>query len=212
MSLNFFALQLYCFGSPSLLPLASFSIAAGSFFQKDAGSSAHYILNRTPVSNKLVKESQAAAKEDIYFVGICRWHPTVPLFSPIAVYKERCSTLHFLSIQIPPWPSLASCCGPHLIQDDVSGLQGRQQNWTRLPPDTGQTTRYSTNTSLGYISWPTGSAIAESKQNSHSEVTNFLCSGASVVEQTPDQRPRVPLLPSTRTAKKYEVYSLKVRT
>ena len=53
--------------------------------------SAHYILSRTPVSNKLVKESQAAT-EDIYFVGICRRHRTVPLFSPILRYP-RCSAL-----------------------------------------------------------------------------------------------------------------------
>ena len=40
---------------------------------------------------------------------------------------------------------------PHLITDDGAGLQGRQQNCTRLPPDTGQTTRPRESTSLHYI-------------------------------------------------------------
>ena len=37
-----------------------------------------------------------------------------------------------------------------------------------------------------YISWPTGTAIAESKQNPLSEVTTPLCFGTSMVERTPN--------------------------
>lgn len=76
---NFNVFKLYCFGLLLLLTLALFSMAA--FL------SAHYTLSRTPDSNKLVKDSQAAT-EDIYFVGICRRHPTVPFFSPILRYPR----------------------------------------------------------------------------------------------------------------------------
>ena len=38
-----------------------------------------------------------------------------------------------------------------------------------------------------HISWPAGTVITESKQRSLSKVTTLLCSGASVVEWTPDQ-------------------------
>ena len=63
----------------------------------------------------------------------------------------------------PQWPPLASCCGLHPIQDDGAGLRGQQRNCTRLPPNTGQTTCPSKSTLLIYVSWPTGSPIAESK-------------------------------------------------
>ena len=65
----------------------------------------------------------------------------------------------------PPWPQLASYCGPHPIQDDGAGLQGCQRNCTRLPPNTGQTTCPSERTWLIYISWPPDTVIAESKQS-----------------------------------------------
>ena len=68
----------------------------------------------------------------------------------------------------------ASCCGPYLTQDDGAGLQGRQRKHTCLPPVTGQTSRSSTSTLLYNISWPTGTAIAESKQSSLSKVTTSL--------------------------------------
>ena len=61
------------------------------------------------------------------------------------------------------WPPLASCCGPYPTQDDGAGLRGRQRNCTRLPPNTGQTTRLSESTSPIYISWPMGTPTAESK-------------------------------------------------
>ena len=32
-----------------------------------------------------------------------------------------------------PWVPLASCCGPHPIQDNGAGLQGHQRNYNRLP-------------------------------------------------------------------------------
>ena len=86
-----------------------------------------------------------------------------------------------------PWPSLVSCCGPHPIQDDGAELQGRQQNCTSLPSNTGQTTRPSESTLLIYISWLAGTPIAESKQSPLSELVTLLCFGTSVVERTPDQ-------------------------
>ena len=78
---------------------------------------------------------------------------------------------------------MASYYNLHPIQDDDTGLQGHQQNCIHLPPNTGQTTRPSMSTSLHYISWPTGTAITDSKQRLHSEVTAPLCSGATVVEK-----------------------------
>ena len=85
------------------------------------------------------------------------------------------------------WHPLASSCGLHAIQDDGAGLQGCQRNCTHLPPNTGQTTRPSTSTSLHYIRWPAGNGITESKQSSLSEAATLLCSGTSAVDQTPDQ-------------------------
>ena len=58
-------------------------------------------------------------------------------------------------------------------------IQGHKQNCTRLPLNTGQTTRPSESTLLHYISWPAGAH--------HWEQIALLCSGASVVERTPDQ-------------------------
>ena len=49
------------------------------------------------------------------------------------------------------------------------------------------TTRANMSTSLYYISWPAGTAIAESKQSLLSKVSPLLCSGSSVVEWSPDQ-------------------------
>ena len=83
----------------------------------------------------------------------------------------------------PTWPSLASCCGPHLIQDDGVGLPGCQQNWTHLLPNTGQTRHPSVSTLLYYSGWPAGTPITECKE-SHtslfwhlSGVTNGSMSG-----------------------------------
>ncbi|XP_030298124.1 psychosine receptor-like [Sparus aurata] len=50
-----------------------------------------------------------------------------------------------------------------------------------LPPNTCQTTCPSESTSLYDISWPAGTAIAECKQRSLSEVETLLCYGASLV-------------------------------
>ena len=78
-----------------------------------------------------------------------------------------------------------------------TGRKGRQQNCTRLPPNTGQTSRLSESTSLYYISWPAGNAIAESKQNPLGEVATLLCFGASVLEQ---------LLTNVRTAESLSIF------
>ena len=53
-------------------------------------------------------------------------------------------------------------------------------------------------TSLNYISWPAGTLITESKQRSLSEMTTLLCSGASVLEPTPNQCQDSHLLQKTR--------------
>ena len=90
----------------------------------------------------------------------------------------------FSRVTHPPWPPLASCCGPHLIKDDGTGPQGRQQNCTRLPPNTGQIARPGKSISLIYVSWLTGIAI---KQSTLSKVVTLLCFGTSVVKRTPDQ-------------------------
>ena len=50
----------------------------------------------------------------------------------VAAYPERCSAPRFRSTQIlhpPPWPPLASCCGPHPIQDDGAGLRDSSLFW-----------------------------------------------------------------------------------
>ena len=89
---------------------------------------------------------------------------------------------------VTPPPPLTSCRSLHPIQDDAASHHDRQRNCTHLPPNTGQTTRSSAGSSLHYISWLAGTAIAESKQRSLSaEVMTLLCSGAPVVEQSPDQ-------------------------
>ena len=103
---------------------------------------------------------------------------------PLQHITEHCSAPRFQSTQIwppPLWPPLASCCGPHTIQDDGAGLQGHQWNCTCLPPNTGQTTRTRESTSL---SWLAGTAIAESKQSPLSKAVTLLSSGASVVDQS----------------------------
>ena len=64
---------------------------------------------------------------------------------------------------------------------NVTGLQGCQQNWIHLPPNTGQTT-----CPVLYYIWPTGTTIVQSKQRSLSELTTLLSPGSSVVEPTPD--------------------------
>ena len=56
-----------------------------------------------------------------------------------------------------------------------------------LRPNTGQTTCPSESTSLIYISWPTGTPMADSKQSPLSRVATLLCFGTSVVGQTPNQ-------------------------
>ena len=87
----------------------------------------------------------------------------------------------------PPWLPLASCCSPHTIQDDGTGLQGLQRNCTDVTPNTGLTTCPRASTSLHIINWPAGTAITENKQKSLSKVKTLLCSGHSVVTWTPDQ-------------------------
>ena len=67
------------------------------------------------------------------------------------------SDLHWLPVQLTS-------------EDDGTGLQGHQRNCTHLSPNTGQTTCPRVSTSLQYISWRAGTAIAESKQMSLSEV------------------------------------------
>ena len=68
-------------------------------------------------------------------------------------------------------PVLAS----HQIQDNGTGLQGCQRNCPYLPPSVSQTPRPSSSAPLNYLSWPAGTAIAKSKQRSHSKVTTLLC-------------------------------------
>ena len=79
-------------------------------------------------------------------------------------------------------------------QDDGAGLQGRQRNCARLPPNTGQTTRPSANTSLHYISWAGGTAIGEREQRSLSKFTTLFwdLSGAKNSRPMSGQQSRSP--------------------
>ena len=76
-------------------------------------------------------------------------------------------------------PSMCETCSVYTmwqrssyqIQDNGTGLQGCQQNCPYLPPSISQTPRPSLSAPLNYLSWPAGTAIAKSKQRSHSKVT-----------------------------------------
>ena len=85
-----------------------------------------------------------------------------------------------VSLSTLMWAFMVDDC----IQDDGAGLQGSQQNCNHLPPNICQTVHP---TSLYYICWRAGYAIAESKERSLREVATLLCSGASLVERTPTQ-------------------------
>ena len=78
---------------------------------------------------------------------------------PVCATKPPCFNLPKFSHVTP---LLRDLYCPHPIQNDVTGLQGQQWNCTRLPPNSGQTTR----PLLYYISWLAGTASAESKQSS----------------------------------------------
>ena len=107
----------------------------------------------------------------------------------IALYPEHCSAPCFQYTQIVPcdppplWPKLSSCCSSHFIQDEGTGLQGRQRNCTHLPPNSGQSMRPSTGTLLYCISRLADTTIAENKPRFLSIVMTLFCSGDSVVER-----------------------------
>ena len=120
-----------------------------------------------------------------------------------------CSPPRFQSFQIfpynppPLWLPLASCCGPHLIQGDGAGLQGRQCNCTHLPPNTAQNSSPSASTLLYYISWLSVTPIAESKQRSLSESQLF---SVLMLQQGNE------LLPNVRTAESLAIFCKRLKT
>ena len=77
----------------------------------------------------------------------------------------------------PTWHPLACCCGPHPIQNDGAGLQGCQRNCIHLLVRPHAPA--SESTLLIYISWPTGTPIAESKQSPLNEVVTLLIFGTN---------------------------------
>ena len=87
---------------------------------------------------------------------------------PVCATKPPCFNLPKFSHVTP---LLRDLYCPHPIQNDVTGLQGQQWNCTRLPPNSGQTTR----PLLYYISWLAGTASAESKQSSLRKVATWYC-------------------------------------
>ena len=86
----------------------------------------------------------------------------------------------------PPWPPLTSCWGPHPIPDDGAGLQGRQQVYvqTLVRPLTPERALHSSTSRRVQCCWYHRWEQTELLR----EVTTLLCSGASEVERTPDQR------------------------
>ena len=136
------------------------------------------------------------------------WTPSL-CYKTAAAYPERCSAPCFQSAQIvpcdtppPPWPPLASCCGLHQIQDDNTGLQGRQWNCAHLPPNTGETTRHparalGSTTSAGRLVPP--SLTANKARSADRRITRHLPQKTqdSLVLSSP--RPHMPCLPPFRS-------------
>ena len=136
------------------------------------------------------------------------WTPSL-CYKTAAAYPECCSAPCFQSAQIvpcdtppPPWPPLASCCGLHQIQDDNTGLQGRQWNCAHLPPNTGETTRHparalGSTTSAGRLVPP--SLTANKARSADRRITRHLPQKTqdSLVLSSP--RPHMPCLPPFRS-------------